>query len=136
MEYVEFDAARRRVLRSWGRELVEPETLAAAVERLRADAETIQDDAERAKARRYLTTLDNLVVDARTPESESLRAASDVLLRALAPGGTPAERRVRAETAIAEINRIAQTAPTPAGGAAVLELNESLAEIIELETEV
>nr|WP_238353175.1 hypothetical protein [Kribbella solani] len=123
-------------MRSWGRELVEPEALAAAVERLRADAETIRDDAERAKARRYLTTLDNLVIEARTPESESLRAASNVLLRALAPDGTPVERRVRAATAMAEINRIARVAPTPAECAAVLELNESLAEIIELETEV
>lgn len=130
MDYPEFDAARRRIIRQWGRELTDPEELASAVDRLRAQAATIADQADRAKAVRYLATLDDLVAEAHAPESETLRRASDVLLAALQPVGTPAERRARAEAGIAEITRIADAAPTAGERDAALELNESLAEVI------
>jgi hypothetical protein len=132
MDYGEFDTARRRIVRAWGREITDPRELAAAVDRLRAQAATIADETDRAKAFRYLKTLDDLVVEAGSPESETVRRASDVLLRASVPGGTPAEQRARAEAAIAEITRIAYSAPTIAERDAALEMNESLVETIEV----
>ena len=132
MEYGEFDAERRRIIRAWGHEITDPDQLAAAVNWLREQAATVPDETDRAKAIRYLKTLDDLVVEARTPESETVRRAADVLLLASQPGGTPAERRARAEAGIAEITRIAAAAPTIAERDAALEMNESLAETIEV----
>lgn len=132
MEYAEFEAERRRIIRAWGGEITDPEQLAAAVERLREQAATVPGEADRARAIRYLTTLDDLVTDARTPESETVRRAGDVLLLASRPEGTPVERRARAEAGMAEIARIADAAPTIAERDAALEMNESLAESIEV----
>jgi len=132
VEYAEFDAERRRIVRAWGREITDPEQLASVVERLREQAATVPGEADLARATRYLTTLDDLVTEARTPESDSVRRAADVLLRASQPDGTPAERRARAEAGMAEIARIAEAAPTRAERDAALEMNEPLAEIIEL----
>jgi hypothetical protein len=78
VEYAEFDAERRSIVRAWGREITDPEQLAAAVERLRRQAGTVPDEADRARAIRYLRTLDDLVTEARTPESETVRRAGDV----------------------------------------------------------
>ncbi|GAA1608688.1 MULTISPECIES: hypothetical protein [Kribbella] len=130
MDYGEFDAERRRIVRAWGTEITDTDQLVAAVERLRAQAPTIADDADRAKAMRYLTTLDDLVEETRTPESPTIRQASDVLLRASGPEGTPAERRARAEAAMAEIARIAAAAPTVGERDAALEMNGTLMSII------
>jgi hypothetical protein len=132
MDYGDFDAARRRVVRAWGTEITDPDELAAAVERLREQAATVEGDADRAKAIRYLTTLDDLVVEARTPESVPVRQASDVMMRASSPEGTPAERRARAEAGMAEIARIAYAAPTTGERDAALEMNETLVQIIEM----
>lgn len=132
MDYGEFDAQRRRIVRSWGREITDPEQLAAAVERLREQAGSVPGEADRARAIRYLKTLDDLVTEARTPESETVRRAADVLLLASRPDGTPAERRARAEAGMAEIARIADAAPTIGERDAALEMNESLAETIEV----
>jgi len=132
VEYAEFEAERRRIIRAWGGEITDPEQLAAAVERLREQAATVPGEADRARAIRYLTTLDDLVTDARTPESETVRRAGDVLLLASRPEGTPVERRARAEAGMAEIARIADAAPTIAERDAALEMNESLAESIEV----
>jgi hypothetical protein len=132
MNYGEFDAARRWIVRAWGRQITHPDQLALAVSQLRAQAATIADEADRAKAIRYLKTLDDLVAEARTPESETVRRASDVLLWASSPDGTPTERRARAEAGIAEITRIAAAAPTLAERDAALEMNESLAETIDV----
>lgn len=130
MEYGDFDAERRRIVRAWGSEITDPDQLAAAVERLRAQAANVADDADRAKALRYLATLDDLVAEARTPESATVRRASDVLLRASSPEGTPAERRARAEAGLTEIARIAAAAPTVGERDAALEMNETLVQII------
>lgn len=130
MEYAEFDAERRRIVHAWGREVTDPAQLAAAVERLREQAATVPGDADRDRAMRYLMTLDDLVSEAGEPESEPVRRASGVLLQASGPEGTPAERRARAEAAMAEITRIAAAAPTAAERDAVLEMNESLAAIV------
>jgi len=132
MEYGDFDAERRRIVRAWGSELTDPDELAAAVERLREQAATVPDEADRAKAIRYLTTLDDLVTEARTPESEAVRRASDVLLEASRPDGTPAARRARAEAGMAEIARIAGAAPTVGERDAALEMNETLVQIITM----
>jgi hypothetical protein len=129
VEYAEFDAERRRIARSWGREITDPEHLAAAVERLREQAATVPLEADRDRAMRYLATLDGLVTEAGEPESEPVRRASDVLLQASGPDGTPAERRARAEAGMAEIARIAAATATPGERDAVLEMNESLAGI-------
>ncbi|MGY4770922.1 hypothetical protein ACXC9Q_28770 [Kribbella sp. CWNU-51] len=130
MEYAEFDAERRRIARAWGREITDPEQLAAAVERLREQAATVPGEADRDRAMRYLTTLDDLVAEVGVPESEAVRRASDVLLEASRPEGTPAERRARAEAGMTEIARIAAAAPTAGERDAVLEMNESLAAIV------
>jgi hypothetical protein len=132
MEYGDFDAARRRIVRAWGSDITDPEELAAAVERLRAQAATVDGDADRAKAIRYLATLDDLVLEARTPESVAVRQASDVMMRASRPDGTAAERRARAEAGMAEIARIAYAAPTVGERDAALEMNETLVQIIEM----
>ena len=79
---------------------------------------------------RYLTMLDDLVTEAGEPESEPVRRASDVLLQASGPEGTPAERRARAEAGLAEIARIAAATPTAGERDAVLEMNESLAAMV------
>ena len=68
---------------------------------------------QRAKAIRYLKSMDDLVAAAREPESQTLRQASDVLVLASRPDGTPEERRARAESGMREIARIAEAAPTP-----------------------
>jgi len=130
MDYGEFDAERRRIVRAWGTEITDADQLAAAVEGLRAQTATIADDADRAKAMRYLTTLDDLVEETRTPESPTVRQASDVLLRASGPEGSPAQRRARAEAAMAEIARIAAAAPTVGERDAALEMNGTLRSII------
>ncbi|NIK62187.1 hypothetical protein [Kribbella shirazensis] len=132
MDYGEFDAARRRIVRAWGTEITDPEVLAEAVERLREQAETVEGEADRAKAIRYLKTMDDLVVEARTPESAPIRQASDVMMRASSPEGTPAERRARARAGMEEIARIAYAAPTTGERDAALEMNETLASIIEM----
>jgi hypothetical protein len=132
MKYGDFDAARRQLARAWGTEITDPDELAAAVDRLREQAATVDGDADRAKAIRYLTTLDNLVLEARTPESIPLRQASDVMMRASRPEGTPAERRARAEAGMAEIARIAYAAPTAGERDAALEMNETLVQIITM----
>lgn len=132
MEYAEFDAERRRITHAWGREITDPEQLAAAVERLREQAATVPGEADRDRAMRYLTTLDDLVTEAGEPESEPVRRASDVLLQASRPEGTPPERRARAEAGMAEIARIAGAAPTVGERDAALEMNEPLVQIITM----
>ncbi|MEU4393325.1 hypothetical protein [Kribbella sp. NPDC023855] len=132
MEYDDYQAERQRIIAAWGTEITDPEQLAAEVERLRDLATAVADDDLRAKAIRYLRSMDTLVAEARTPESETIGKASDVLLRATRPDGTPAERRARAEEAIREIARIADAAPTPAERLAALEMTEPLAEIVHV----
>ena len=132
MEYGDFDAARRRIVGAWGTEITDPEELAAAVEQLREQAAFVDGDADRAKAFRYLSTLDDLVLEARTPESVPVRQASDVMMRASRPEGTAAERRARAEAGMAEIARIAYAAPTVGERDAALEMNETLVQIIAM----
>ncbi|MFF0344166.1 hypothetical protein [Kribbella sp. NPDC004875] len=130
MEYSEFDTERRRIAQSWGRSITDPQELAAAVAALHEQAAGLPDQADQTRAMRYLEILDDLVTEARTPESETVRRAGDVLLEASRPDGTPAERRTRAEAGIAEITRIAEAAPTIAERDAALEMNESLAETL------
>ncbi|MDX3002654.1 hypothetical protein PWY87_13285 [Kribbella solani] len=132
MEYAEFDAERRRITNAWGREVTDSAVLEAAVENLRQQAATIPGQRDRLKADRYLETLDGLVDAARTPESETVRLASDAMQRAVAPNGTAAERRLRAEEGIAEIIRIAENAPTRVEHDAALEHVEPLAETLDL----
>lgn len=132
MEYDDFQAERARILAAWGQELTDPEQLAAAVERLRELAGTVDGEEQRAKAIRYLKSMDTLVAEARAPESETIGKASDVLLRAARPDGTPDERRARAEVGMQEIARIAEAAPTPAERLAVLAMTEPLAEIVHV----
>ncbi|GAA0962299.1 hypothetical protein GCM10009554_79870 [Kribbella koreensis] len=129
MEYDEYQAERRRIIAAWGTEITDPEQLAAAVARLRALAATVDGDEQRARAIRYLKSVDDLVADARTPESETVGKAWDVLLQASSPDGTPAERRARAQEGMREIARIAEAAPTQAEKLAALNMNEPLAEI-------
>lgn len=126
MEYAEFDTERRRIIRAWGDEITDPEQLAAAVRALHEQASTISGAADQDRVRRYLSTLDDLVAESAEPESASVRQASDVLLKASAPEGTPAERRARAEAGLTEIARIAAAAPTVGERDAVLEMNETL----------
>jgi sugar phosphate isomerase/epimerase len=130
VEYDDYQAERRRIIAAWGTEITDPEQLAAAVDRLRELAGTVDGEAQRAKAIRYLKSMDTLVVEARAPESETLRQAFDALLRASVPDGTPAERRARAQEGMREIARIADAAPTPAEKLAALNMTEPLAEIV------
>ena len=130
MEYAEFDAERRRIVSTWGQ--TDPAELAAAVERLRGLAETVEGDRDRDKAQRYLSSLDRLLAEAGAPESDVVRRAGDVLLQASRPDGTPAERRARAEAGMQQIAQIAAEAPTVGERDAALEMNESLAETIEM----
>lgn len=130
VEYAEFDAEHRRIVRSWSS--TDPVERAAAIERLRGLAETVEGDRDRDRARRFLKPLDRLAAQAATPESDVVRRAGDVLLLASRPDGTPAERRARAEAGIQEIGRIADAAPTVGERDAALEMNESLAETIEI----
>ncbi|WP_427885027.1 hypothetical protein ACQHIV_22875 [Kribbella sp. GL6] len=132
MEYAEFDAERRRIVHAWGRSITDPEVLAQAVDRLREQAPTVNGETERAKAIRYLTVMDDLVLAARTPESVPVQQASDVMLQASRLEGTPAERRARAEAGIEEISRIAYAAPTVGERDAALEMNGLLMSIIDM----
>lgn len=130
MEYDDYQAERRRILAAWGSELTDPQQLAAAVGRLRELAATVEGEEQRARAIRYLKSMDDLVAEARTPDSETVGKAWDVMLQASSPDGTPAERRARAEQGMREIARIADAAPTLAEKLAALNLNEPLAEIV------
>ncbi|MEV6413201.1 hypothetical protein [Kribbella sp. NPDC051718] len=130
MEYDEYQAERRRIIAAWGTEITDPEQLAVAVARLRELASTVDGAEQRARAIRYLKSMDDLVAEARRPDSETVGRAWDVMLRASGPDGTPAERRARAEEGMREIARIADTAPTLAEKLAALNLNEPLAEIV------
>ncbi|MFI5729508.1 hypothetical protein ACIA49_05250 [Kribbella sp. NPDC051587] len=132
MEYLEFDTERRRIVHAYGREITDPEELAAAVERLRELAATVDGEADRAKAFRYLTSMDDLVREARTPDSETVWAANDAMMRGLQPIGTPAEQQARARAAMDEINRIAAAAPTIGEQIAAQEMNGALAEFIHV----
>ncbi|MET9315360.1 hypothetical protein ABZX12_26390 [Kribbella sp. NPDC003505] len=86
MDYEVFDSARRKLVRAWWREFTDPEELALRVARLRDQAAAITDEESRARAYRYLKTLDDLVREARSPEGETRGRAEDVLLRAGRPG--------------------------------------------------
>ncbi|MET9318207.1 hypothetical protein ABZX12_40840 [Kribbella sp. NPDC003505] len=90
MDYVAFDSARREAVRGWWRAFTDPEELAAAVDRLQDQAAAIDDEVDRARAYRYLKTLDDLVSEARAPECEPVRRAEDVLLGASRLDGTSA----------------------------------------------
>jgi hypothetical protein len=127
VEYAEFDAERRRIVRAWGSEITDPEQLATAVAGLREQAANLTDGSDRAM--RYLAAMDELVAEAGVPESEFIRRASDAMMRSTAPEGTPAEQRARAAAGMAEIARIAAEAPTAGERDAVLEMNEQLAVI-------
>lgn len=129
MDYAAFDSERRRIIRAWGTEMTDPEQLAEAVRQLREQAATIPGAANQDRATRYLGTLDELVAAVEEPESPSIRQASDVLLKASGPEGTPAERQARAAAGMAEIARIAAEVPTVGERDAVLEMNETLAPI-------
>ncbi|MFD7154785.1 hypothetical protein ACFV9C_09315 [Kribbella sp. NPDC059898] len=130
MEYAEFDTERRRIIRSVGREITDAAQLEAAVERLREQAATLSADADRTRASEQLTALDGLLAEAAEPENEYVRRASEILQRSTAPEGTPAEQRTRAAAGMAEITRIAASAPTRGDRDAVLEMNEPLAVIV------
>ncbi|MET9268753.1 hypothetical protein [Kribbella sp. NPDC003557] len=130
--YDAFDTERRRITRAWGRDITDPEQLAAAVSDLREQATAIADPDARTKAERYLESLGELVTEARGAESEHVRRASDVLLRSTGPDGTADERRARAAAGMLEITRIAAEAPTAGERDAVLEMNEPLAVIVDL----
>jgi hypothetical protein len=132
VEYDDYQAERARILAAWGTEITDPEELAAAVDRLRRLAVTVEGDELRAKAIRYLTSLETLVAEARSPASETIDRAWDVMQRASAPDGTPAERRARALAGMQEIGRIADSAATAGERDAALELNGSLNEIVDL----
>ncbi|GAA1528519.1 hypothetical protein [Kribbella lupini] len=132
MEYEEFDAERMRVVRAWGVEITDAEVLAAEALRLRELAETVEGERDRDRARRYLVAVDQLVEGARTPTDPALVRASEVLQRAADPAGTPDERRARAEAGMAEIGRIADEAPSDDVRHAVLMLNGTLAEILDV----
>lgn len=130
MEYADYQAERQRIIAAWGSELTDPEQLAAAVDRLRALAATVDGEEQRARAIRYLKSMDDLVAEARRPDSQTVGEAWDVMLAASSPAGTPDERRARAERGMREIARIADAAPTLAEKLAALNLNEPLAEIV------
>jgi hypothetical protein len=132
VDYDEFDAERMRIVRAWGVEITDPEALAAEAGRLRELAGTVAGERDRERALGHLVAVDQLVEDARTPVDEALVRASEVLQRAADPTGTPAERRARAEAGMAEIGRIADQASSVGVRDAVLDLNESLAEIIDV----
>lgn len=132
MEYDDFQAERGRILAAWGSEITDPEQLAAAVERLRELAATVDGEDDRARATRYLKSMDNLVTEARTPQSETIGQASDVLMHASRPDGTPQERLARAQEGMREIARIADAAPTLAEKLAALNMTEPLAEIVHV----
>jgi hypothetical protein len=134
MEYLEFDAERRRIVQAWGREITDPGELTAAAARLREQAATIERDKDREKAFRYLSNLDKFVEQARNPEpeSETVWAANDAMMRGLQPIGTPAEQQARARAAMDEINRIAAAAPTIGEQIAAQEMNGALAEFIHV----
>ncbi|MEU8225165.1 hypothetical protein [Kribbella sp. NPDC048915] len=133
MEYAEFDAERRRIVQAWGESITDPEELGTAVADLRRAADGLEESA-RVRGLRYLQVMDDLVSEAREPESEYIRRASDVLLAATPAHGTPAEQRARAEAGIAEITRIAEAAPHE-DRAAILDMNEPLATIIATHNE-
>ena len=134
MEYLEFDAERRRIVQGWGREITDPAQLTAAAARLREQAATIERGKDREKAFRHLANLDKFVATALDPEpeSEAVWAANDVMQRALQVQGTPAERRARIEAAMDEIGRISAAAPTVGEQTAALEMNGTLAEALEV----
>jgi len=134
MEYRDFDTERRRIVQGWGREITDPAELTAAAARLREQAATIERDKDREKAFRYLEGLDEFVALALDPqpESEAVWAANDVMQRTLQVTGTPAERRARIEAAMDEIARISAAAPTVGEQDAALEMNGTLAELLEV----
>ncbi|MET9318243.1 hypothetical protein ABZX12_41030 [Kribbella sp. NPDC003505] len=96
VDYEVFDSARRKLVRAWWREFTDPEELATRVARLQVQAAALTDEEDRARAYRYLKTLDDLVCEARSPESETGGRAEAVLLRAGRPAsevkGSPIER--------------------------------------------
>ncbi|WP_427885030.1 hypothetical protein ACQHIV_22890 [Kribbella sp. GL6] len=132
MDYADFDSERRRIVKAWGTSITDPDELAGAAEALREQAATIQDGADRTRAVRHLRNLDNLVTAARTPVSETLRKAGEVLQEAARADGTPEEIRTRAVEGIAALGRIADSAPTLAERDAVLEMNEPLFETLDV----
>ncbi|GAA0607916.1 hypothetical protein HPO96_31380 [Kribbella sandramycini] len=134
MQYADFDAENRRITGAYGRETADPEALQAAADRLRAQSAAIASDADRAKAFRHLTLLDEFIESIRTPapSSQVVWAANDAMIRGLSTTGTPAEQRARASAAIEEIGRIAAAAPTGAERDAALEMNGALAEFIRV----
>ncbi|MET9315338.1 hypothetical protein ABZX12_26275 [Kribbella sp. NPDC003505] len=79
MEYEVPDSARRKVVRGWWPEVIDPAELNVPVARRRVQPAEFMDDLDRAWVTRYLKTLDDLVAEAREPEGETVRRAEDVL---------------------------------------------------------
>jgi hypothetical protein len=129
MDHEQFDAEYRRVLEAAGAG-EDSATLAAEVVRLRALAGTLTDAADRRDAGDRIATIEDVL----SYDSQSLSAAMGEAIRVLgvagADGGTRAERVQRAKAGMDEIARLSAGADR-AEQAAILELNESLAMLID-----
>lgn len=102
----------------------------AGVERLRGLAATVEDDP--AKAQRYLEATERMLLEVTAPHSATVDQAFEAMLRARrVPDGTPAEQRAHVEAGIAEVARIAASAPTDAERDAALEMNAALLRVLE-----
>jgi hypothetical protein len=94
--------------------------------RLRTMAATIESARDRRTAENRIATIEDvLAYDDEPPLSPAMANAIRAHARGSAAGGTPADRIARAETAMAEIGRIADTAEL-SEQAAILTMNESL----------
>ncbi|GAB2665497.1 hypothetical protein [Kribbella swartbergensis] len=104
-----------------------PDWLPGAIARLKELAAAIDDPADRRSAENDIAAAEGVLAEGAEgpPVSAAMMEAIRVHTAAGANGGTPAERIARAEAGMAEIGRIADTAP-PSEQAAILDLNESL----------
>jgi hypothetical protein len=131
MDLEEFRAQYSPVLDAAADGSMDDATIASEIIRLRALAETIADPAGRKRAGNLIASIEDVLSYSDAPLSDAMTEAIRVHLRAGADGGTPAERIARAEAGMDEIARISESVDDRSESDAILEMNESLAKLID-----
>lgn len=129
MDYHQFEVAYGRVMEAAGAG-APAAALAGEVVRLRALADSLPEPTDRRDAAALVDSLEDVLSYDAEPLSPAMTEAVRVLALAGAADGTPSERQARARAGMDEIARISAGADRPEQ-AAILELNESLALLID-----
>lgn len=132
MDYGLFDAERRRLVAWLSQGPADPAVASSELNRLRSMAGEVAGEADRAKAMRYVDTLQAAVAATFSPRYDALAQADAIMRAAQRSEGDPATRRAQVRQAVLDIAGLAESAASESERGAVLDLNESLLELVAL----